>query len=240
MRPPQVILSLLLSTFYLVGPCWAQAYRGDKQLIRVCAPYALYPDTLLAQILLASAYPQHILEAHAWRNNHAHLRGAALAEGLSYQGWNGSVKALCPFSWIMKKMIDDMSGTTSLGAYFKVDKASTMDCIQDLRAQAIAKGALTATPQQKIVGSNGTIQILPTDPDTIYVPTYDATALYSEAGYGPGFLTFGTGVALGERFKDGYAAFNWKGRVVYTGAAVYASFHGGKPLGNTSEEVKKP
>jgi len=229
----------LMMTACLYAPCQAQAYRGDVQMIPLCAPYALYPDTVLAQVLLASAYPEQLLEAHAWCNNHANLHGPKLASALSYQGWDNSVKALCPYPQVMYKMISDMPSTTSLGADFRVDKTSVLDCIQGLRAQAHTRGALSNNAQQKIVVSDATIQIQPTDPDTVFLPNYDPTVFTSNANYGDGLLTFGTGVALGAPFKNSYAAINWVGHVVYTGPSVYASCHGGSPLGNPSQTIRK-
>ncbi len=201
--------------------CIAPACAQSDPLTPLCAPYALYPDTLLAQVLAASTYPDQVMAAAAWCNANPGLSGDALATAVASQPWDPSVQALCTFPDVLQKMTSDMDSTRTLGQDFIQDKAGVMDCVQSLRAQAQSMGALQTTSQQKIVVDDSTIQIQPADPSTIYVPTYDPTYLYGSSNpYGAGLLTFGTGVALGAAFNNNYGAFNWASHGMYCGAAV--------------------
>jgi len=225
MQTRRLAAGLLLAALFSSAPCQAQSSAGsDNPMIPLCAPYALYPDTLLAQVLAASTYPDQVMAASVWCTAHAGTQGSALASAMNSQPWDASVKALCTFPDVLQKMTSDMNSTTALGQDFINDKASVMDCIQGLRSQAQTMGALQTTPQQTVVTNGDTIQINPASPDTIYVPTYDPTAFYgSTAAYGAGALAFGTGVALGAAYTNNYGAFNWANHGMYTGSAVYHS-----------------
>ena len=46
------------------APTYAQ--QTPEQLQRLVAPIALYPDSLVAQILAASTFPEQVVEADRW------------------------------------------------------------------------------------------------------------------------------------------------------------------------------
>ncbi len=237
MQPGKLAVSLFLVALCAAMPCSAQSSVDDNPFIPLCAPYALYPDTLLAQVLAASTYPNQVMEAAVWCTGHPGTQGSALATAMESQSWDNSVKALCTFPDVIQKMTGDMNKTTALGQSFLADKAGVMDCIQGIRAQAQTMGALETTPQQKVVASGSTIQIVPASQDTIYVPTYDETAFYgSTAPYGAGLMAFGTGVALGAAYTNNYGAFNWASHGMYCGASVYtgAAYRGGAYAGTAA------
>lgn len=233
MQPKRMAVSLLLTAIMTATPCWSQSSQGsDNPIVPLVAPYALYPDTLLAQVLAASTYPDQVMAASVWCTGHPGTQGSALASAMSTQPWDNSVKALCTFPDVLQKMTSDMNNTTALGQDFLNSKADVMDCVQGIRAQAQTMGALQTTPQQTVVSSGSTIQINPTDADTIYVPTYDPTAFYgSTVPYGAGVLAFGTGVALGAAYTNNYGVFNWNTHGMYCGSSVYAGYHGGTYTG---------
>lgn len=229
MRPNKMAVSLLFAAVLSTGTCWAQSSVGsDNPIIPLVAPYALYPDTLVAQVLAAATYPDQVMAASVWCTANPGSQGSALATAMSAQPWEPSVKALCTFPDVLKKMTADMNSTTALGQDFLNSKADVMDCIQGLRAQAQTMGALVTTPQQTVVTSGDTIQINPTSADTIYVPDYDPTAFYgSSTLYGAGALAFGTGVALGAAYTNNYGAFNWNTHGMYCGPSVYSGYRAG-------------
>lgn len=230
MQTNRIVVCFLLAAC-LTSSGWSQS---NDELTPLCAPYALYPDTLLAQVLAASTYPDQTMAAQVWCTAHPGLQGDALASALKAETWDPSVKALCTFPDVLQKMTNDMDDTRALGQDFLNEKGAVMDCIQSLRAQAQTMGALTTTTQQKVTTTDSMIQIQPTDPNVIYVPTYDDTALYgSTYAYGAGLLAFGTGVALGAAYTNNYGAFNWATHGMYTGAAVYsgAAYRGGAYTG---------
>jgi len=214
----------MMVTLFLTSTGLAQssAVSSSNPLVPLCAPYALYPDPLLAQVLAASTYPDQLMEASLWCSNNPGVQGEALSVAMDLQPWENSVKALCTFPSVLKTMTGDLNSTTELGKDFLADKAGVMDCIQALRAQAKTMGALKSTSQQTVTTVNGSIVIEPATPDVIYVPTYDAPALYDASyPYGAGLLAFGTGVALGAAFTHNYGAFNWGAHGMYMGSAVY-------------------
>jgi len=85
----------------------AQSESGDKpfkqeELDQLLAPIALYPDSLLSQIFMASTYPLEVVEAQRWAKANQNLKGDALTAALEQQNWDPSVKSLVNFSrcWI--------------------------------------------------------------------------------------------------------------------------------------------
>ncbi len=78
-------------------PLPAQGARASAEELRhLVAPIALYPDELAAQILAASTYPDQVVEADRWVQQHSDLKGQALGEAVDQQPWDASVKALVP------------------------------------------------------------------------------------------------------------------------------------------------
>jgi hypothetical protein len=58
----------------------AQNLLKAEELDQLAAPIALYPDTLLAEILMASTYPLEVVQADRWANDNKALKGGS-AEG---------------------------------------------------------------------------------------------------------------------------------------------------------------
>src|SRR5260370_1821159 len=70
-----------------------------EQLDQLLAPIALYPDALLAQILMAATYPLEIVKADRWLQDpaHANLQGDHLAAPTETETWDPPVHSLLPF-----------------------------------------------------------------------------------------------------------------------------------------------
>ena len=68
------------------------------------APVALYPDSLLTQILMASTYPLEIVQADRWAKQNKNMKGDALTKALEAQPWDPSVKSLVNFPDILAVM----------------------------------------------------------------------------------------------------------------------------------------
>ena len=103
-----------------------------------------------------------------------------------------------------------------MGETFLDQPADVMNSIQRLRAEAIATGNLTNTPQQQVVQEETVIRIVPAQPDVIYVPQYDPAVVYVQPysrDFGP-LLTFGTGFAVGSWLN--YDC-DWGRRSIYVG-----------------------
>src|SRR5678816_2871154 len=92
---------------------------GSAAMQQLVAPIALYPDALIAQVLAASTYPDQIVEADRWLQEHSKWTGDKLASEVDKQPWDPSIKALTGFSSVLANLDKDLSWTSSLGdAYF--------------------------------------------------------------------------------------------------------------------------
>ena len=194
--------------------------RADLE--KLLAPIALYPDPLLAQMLPASAYPVQIVQAQRWLDKNKALVAKNDYSGIDNQNWDPAVKALARFPDVIKLMSADLDWTTDLGDAEVNEPQDVAEVIQELRAKAEAAGTLKTTDQQTVErveasapsgagAPQGTtappaaasyISIQPTDPSTVYVPTYDPSAIYQPyTGIAP-LLGFGAGVAVGADRKS--------------------------------------
>ena len=184
------------------------------QLQALVAPIALYPDSLLSQVLMAATYPLEVAEAAAWLKSNANLRGDALQDALKNQSWDNSVKSLVSFPDALNTLGSKLDWTQRLGDAYLAQPKDLFQAVQDLRAKAKQAGNLnsgsqitvTQTPQQEIV-------IAPTNPQVVYVPTYNPQFVYGAwpyPAYPPappyysgasmaavGLLSFGAGMAVG-------------------------------------------
>jgi hypothetical protein len=153
-----------------------------EQLDALMAPIALYPDPLLAQVLMASAYPVQIVQAQRWLDDPAHqsLSGDALEQALRTENWDPSVKSLIPFPQVLSMMSAQLDWTQQLGYAVSTQEAAVMDSVQRLRRQAQNSGSLTSTPQQTVTSDGPTVIIQPAEPTTVYVPVYNPSVVYGD------------------------------------------------------------
>jgi len=183
----------------------------DQELDDLIAPVALYPDPLLAQVLPASTYPDEILDAYDWLNS-----GGSASE-IDWQGWDESVKAIARYPDVLKMMAEYADWSADLGDAFMNQPEDVTRSIQRLRWQARDMGNLVSNNRQTIVVVGDYIEILPAQPQYIYVPAYDPYAVYYERYY-PGaepFVTFGIGLMIGSWLT---MDFDWDARhVIYHG-----------------------
>jgi hypothetical protein len=183
---------------------------GAQQVDQLLGPIALYPDALVAIILPASTFPGDLAQAQSY------LSSGGNPDQIDYQPWDESVKALARYPVLIQWLNENMTWTQQLGSAFLNQPDSVMESVQRLRAQARANGTLTSTPQQKLVLDGDEIEIVPAQPDVIYVPYYDPNQVYGEPGYygGPAYMTFGTALPLGYWLSYD---FNWRTRVIIVG-----------------------
>jgi len=86
------------------------------------APIALYPDSLVAQILSASTFPEQVVEADRWVQNHPDLKGDALGQAVDQQPWTQR-QGPGRVSSVLGNMDKNLSWTSSLGdAYYNRSK----------------------------------------------------------------------------------------------------------------------
>jgi len=219
------------------GQAAQPAQQTPAELQQLVAPFALYPDALVAQILAASTYPTQIVEAERWLQKHSKLQGEELAKEADKQSWDPSVKALTQFPSVLAKMNESLSWTSAVGdAYFNQEQ-DVLNAVQVMRKRAEDAGTLQSTSQQTVAAQGSTIVIEPADPSVCYLPIYDPWTVYGAPlavypGYifdpwvGPAFY-FGPGIGLG--FFGGYGwgwpawGFNWGRREVIFNHNIYVS-----------------
>jgi hypothetical protein len=194
------------------------------QLEQLVAPIALYPDALLAQILMASTYPLEIVEADRWKRERPDLKGDALEEALLEKDWDPSVESLTTLPDVLKQMSENLDWTQDLGDAFLAQKNELMDAVQRMRDKAYEAGNLESTEQQKVTQQEDKIIIIESSsPEVIYVPTYSPSVVYGPYwSYpywyyphyyypyppGTGLLAFGAGVIVGGAIWGG-ARWGW-------------------------------
>ena len=118
------------------------------ELDALVAPIALYPDTLLSLVLMASTYPLEVIQADRWLKEHKKLKGDDLKTAVDKESWDESVKSLVATPEVLKMMSDKLSWTQKLGDAVLAQQADVIDAIQRLRTNADASNKLTSTKQQ--------------------------------------------------------------------------------------------
>jgi Protein of unknown function (DUF3300) len=184
-------------------PMPAYQMMGDAQLDQLLGPIALYPDPLIAQILPASTLPTQIVLADRY------VSDGGDPNQVDQQPWDASVQALARYPEVLKWLDDNLGWTTALGQAFLNQQQAVMESIQRLRQSAANFGNLQSTPQQSVVYDNGDIEIVPADPQVIYVPVYQPAQVYYQTCYGPPFVSFGVGFAIGYWLN---CDFDWHNR----------------------------
>ena len=202
------------------APQYGQQTR--EQLQQLVAPIALYPDSLVAQILAASTFPEQVVEADRWMQAHPDLKGVALGQAVDQQSWDPSVKALTAFPSILGNMDKNLSWTSSLGDAYYNQEEGVMDAVQVMRRRAQDAGSLKTTPQQVVSTQDSTIIIEPASLAVVYVPAYDPWVVYGDPivawpgwyaypgiWYDSPFLWFGVGFGIGWFGGYGWGWHHW-------------------------------
>jgi hypothetical protein len=206
-----------------------------EELEQIVAPIALYPDALVAQVMMAATYPLEVIQAARFAKANSKLKDTALNDELKKYDWDDSVKSLASFPQILELMNEKLDWMQKLGDAFLGQRKDTMDAIQRLRARAQAEGNLKSNEQQKVIveqaeaqpgqpppAQQTIVKIEPTNPQVIYVPSYNPTVVYGAwppayppyYPYPPGYawgaaaMSFGVGMAVGAAVWGGC---NWGG-----------------------------
>lgn len=192
---------------------------NNKELAQMLASIALYPDSLIADILMASTYPIEVVEAERWLRQNRGLKSYALDNALQVKTWDASVKVLCHFPDILFSMSEKLDQTRKLGDAFLSQQEDVMDMIQELRRMAVAQGNLKTTKEQNVIEDQDGIRIEPSDPVIVYVPVYDPFYIYGPWWYPsyppyywyypPGVIVIGGNINFRGRFYVGIDVFSW-------------------------------
>ncbi|SPO69870.1 DUF3300 domain-containing protein [Pseudomonas sp. JV241A] len=213
----------------------SEAVFNAEQLDQMLAPLALYPDALLAQVLMATTYPGNVADAVVWSKAHPNVSGDAAVKQVADQPWDPSVQSLVAFPQVLATLGQDPVWVQRVGDAFLAQPDAVMNSVQRLRAKAKAAGHLESNAQQTVIvqpssapagGTTTVVQgtapaqtivIQPTNPQVVYVPSYNPSVVYgswSSPSYPPAYYppppgyAIGTALATGLAFGAGIAIVN--------------------------------
>ena len=240
-----VALAVLLvpftqSSLYAQG---AYAPLDATQLDQLVAPIALYPDSLVAQVLTASTFADQVNDADNWIHQNGGMPPAQLAAAVDSMPWDPSVKALAEFPAVLDNMARNNGWSSALGNAYYNQPGDVMNAVQAMRYQAQQAGTLRSTPQERVFYNSGLVVIEPVNPALVYVPYYNPWTVWGSpispwGGYywgPPAGVVFGAGIAIGfgvgigiglfGHYGWGYHAWapNWHGGVVLYNHNTYIS-----------------
>lgn len=152
-------------------------YR-QEELGQMLAPVALYPDSLLAQILVAATHSRQVTEASGWSRANPGLTGQDALRAVEQMDWDPSVKALVAFPQVLSMMGEKIEWTERLGEAFRAQEAEVMDAVQGLRRRAEAAGSLRSDDRMSVTRQGEAIAIQPAAPEVVHVPYYDPALAY--------------------------------------------------------------
>src|SRR5262245_48556416 len=203
------------------------------ELDQLLAPIALYPDQLLAQMLMAAQNPGKVATLGEWLASNTTLKGTELQDAATKSGFEPQYVALTLFPQVVTAMASNMDATTKIGQTFTTDRNAVFASIQRLRTKAKNAGKLKTTPQQEVetkTTSSGqeVIVIEPANPQVVYVPQYNAQTVYTQStsstvvvqessssgdAVAAGLIGFTAGIALGAAMDNNYyyGPYGWHG-----------------------------
>ena len=165
-----------------------------ERLEQMVAPVALYPDSLLTQVLMASTYPLEVVEADRWVKDNSDLRGEALDKALVDKNWDESVKSMTRFPDVLAQLSNNLDWTRDLGDAFLAQRGDVLNAVQTMRLGACDAGKLKTTAEQKVIiepapaptepyvgvvpQPQRIVQIVPADPMVIQVPQYSPAVVF--------------------------------------------------------------
>lgn len=212
----------------------------QPQLDQLVAPIALYPDPVLAQILMASTYPSNVVQAVQWSRDNPKAQGDSAVKLVANQPWDPSVKSLVALPQLLALMGENPEWVQNLGDAFLAQPDDVMNTVQKLRQAAQKNGSLTSNAQQKVIiqpanttstpsksttvvaSQPQTIIIEPTNPQVVYVPSYNPNVVYGSwatPAYPPVYLP----PPPGEQFTNGLVSGIGFGIGVATTYALFSS-----------------
>lgn len=219
---------------------------SEQQLEQLVAPIALYPDSLVAQVLTASTYPNQVAQADQWRRAQEYASSEQIAAGADAQPWDPSVKALTAFPQVLAQMDYNLQWATELGNAYYNQPQDLLQAVQVMRQRAQAAGTLRSTPQEAVDYDQGNIVLAPVNPQMVYVPEYNPWAVYGQpispypgfsllgavgsfigSSFGPFAVRFGIGIATTAFMHTPFGLLAWgldwlAHSVLFNGSSYYS------------------
>ena len=234
----------------------AQPFKAEE-LEQIVAPIALYPDSLLAQVFMASTYPLEIVQAARWSKEHPDVKGDAVSKAVEKETWDASVKSLIAFPDVLTMMNEKLDWTQKLGDAFLAQQKDVMDAVQRLRTKAKEAGNLKSGKEQTVkteaapagAPAPQIIIIESKDPEVVYVPTYNPTVVYGAWPYpayppyyyyppyyapGAAFFSFSVGVVVGGAI---WGNCNWGGNDIDIDVNRYNNFNRNEINGGNRNQI---
>jgi hypothetical protein len=200
---------------------------SNEQLDQLTAPIALYPDSLLSQVLMASTYPDDVAAAAKWSRANPDKKGDDAVSLVQGEPWDPSVQSLVAFPQVIIMMGEKPEWVRDLGDAFLAQSDAVMASVQRLRARAQQAGNLSSNKDIKVETETVTVEqtgqpekvivIQPASPTVVYVPAYNPTVVYGPwpypayppyyIPYPPGYW-FSTAVATGIAWGIGIGITN--------------------------------
>jgi Protein of unknown function (DUF3300) len=216
---------------------------SPDQLNQLVAPIALYPDSLVAQILAASTYPSQVADADHFLQANQGASPSQLAQMVDSMNWDPSVKALIAFPSVLNNLDRNLDWTSQLGNAYYNQPQDVMSAVQDMRQRAYDAGNLKTDQQMVVQYQPSNIVIAPANPTVVYVPYYNPWVVYGApivaypayypppqpAGYFAAGLVigFGIGIAVASYNRYGWGwnswGMGWHSRTVVYNRNVYVS-----------------
>lgn len=182
----------------LLGAASAQAQDAKpftkEQLDQMTAQVALYPDSLLSQLFMATTYPDEFALATSWAKSHPDAKGDEAVKQVEGQNWDPSVASMVAFPEVLITLGEKPDWVKNMGDAFLAQPEDVMDSVQRLRAQAQKAGNLKSSEQVKVstqaapppeaaaapasTPAPQVIVIEQAQPQVVYVPTYNPTTVY--------------------------------------------------------------
>jgi len=210
---------------------------SPQHVDNLVAPIALFPDPLLAQVLVACTYPVELVEAQQWLQTKHDLHGQQLMDAARQQNWDASVQALVAIPEVLTKLTEDIRWTTDLGNAFLAQQTDVMNAVQHLRTVAQANDKLKSSAQETVTTANQSgqpeIEIQAANPQMLYMPNYDPNYVwgppdwgsYPALSYPPYGYGFSPGIDIGLYF-GGWGGWdfggwgwgwgpNWFGNIIF-------------------------
>lgn len=225
------LLLVLMGAFAQIAPsAEGNPAFSQQELDQMLAPIALYPDSLLSQIMMAATYPLEVVEAARWSEANPALNGDAAVHAVESKNWDPSVKSLVAFPQILQTMDQKIDWIERLGDAFLAQQSQVMDTVQKLRQKAQEAGNLSSNSQIFVTQSNDNIEVATANPDVVYVPYYNPTVIYGNwwwpdyppvfwapwAGYGwNGGFAWGIGIGIGIGADFFFGSWDWHRHHVY-------------------------
>jgi hypothetical protein len=226
--PPGSVAVEPLPSQQPAAPVSKQSATPDA-LDSLLAPIALYPDQLLAQMLLCASNPGKVATLTEWLASQT-LKGSELQEAATKSGFEASFAALVLFPQVVEAMAGDLDRTTRVGQAFTADRSAVFASIQRLRIKARDAGKLKTTSQQAVetrTTSSGqqVVVIEPANPQVVYVPQYNPQTVYTTSStvvvqessstdaVAAGLIGFTAGIAIGAAIDNDYyyGPYGWRG-----------------------------